>query len=96
MFSVPPYCGVPRLSHQFPFPAEVVVVAVVLVVVAVVVVLVDTGLVVVVVVDDVVVCPGVVALVQEPTSMALIIKKHKANQITLLFNFSLLFFSYRC
>jgi len=47
---VPPYCGVPRLSHQFPVTAVVVAVVVVGVVVLVVVVVVVV-LVVVVVVD---------------------------------------------
>ena len=35
MFSVPPYCGVPRLSHQFPLAVVVVVFTEVVVVVVV-------------------------------------------------------------
>jgi hypothetical protein len=50
---VPPYCGVPRVSHQFPVAAVVVAVVVVGVVIWVVVV------VVVVLVVVVVVCVGV-------------------------------------
>jgi hypothetical protein len=48
---VPPYCGVPRVSHQFPVAAVVVAVVVVGVVIWVVVVVVVVLVVVVVVVD---------------------------------------------
>ena len=88
--NVPPYCGVPRLSHQFP-------------VVVVVVTSVVTGVVVddevdMVVGDDFVVEVGVdvvfevgVDVVQEASSIAAAIKTLKLNQINLFFNLLLLF-----
>ena len=92
MVIVPPYCGVPRLSHQF--PVAVVVTA------AVAVVVVATAVAVVVVVvmvwfDVVVLVIAVVVVVDdEPQDASIIvagINKHKANQIILFFNLALLF-----
>ena len=94
MVIVPPYCGVPRLSHQFPVAEVVTAVvgdnAVVLVAILVLVlVAVLTVLIVVVVVDvDVDV---VVDELQDASSIAAIIKKLKTNQINLFFNFILHF-----
>ena len=82
MVIVPPYCGVPSESHQF--PATVVVVAVVVVTGAVVFV-VDVVVVVLVVVVDVVV--DEVFVPQDASNMAATSKKLKPNQINLFFVF---------
>jgi hypothetical protein len=81
---VPPYCGVPRLSHQLPF--VVVVVVVVGGVVVFVVVVVDFVVIVFVVVD---VGVDVVDLAQDASNIAATSKKLKLNQINLFFNFYL-------
>ena len=81
MVIVPPYCGVPSESHQF--PATVVVVAVVVVTGAVVFV-VDVVVVVLVVVDVVV---DEVFVPQDASNMAATSKKLKPNQINLFFVF---------
>jgi hypothetical protein len=80
MVIVPPYCGVPSESHQF--PAAVVVVAVVVVTGAVVFVVV-----VVVVVAVVVVVVDEVFVPQDASNMAATSKKLKPNQINLFFVF---------
>jgi len=85
---VPPYCGVPRLSHQFPAAVVVVVEGVVVTLVAFVSVVV--AVVVLVVVDVVFVVDGeldvdVVDVAQDASSIAAIIKKLKPNQINLFF-----------
>jgi hypothetical protein len=77
---VPPYCGVPSESHQF--PAAVVVVAVVVVTGAVVFVVV-----VVVVVAVVVVVVDEVFVPQDASNIAATSKKLKPNQINLFFVF---------
>jgi nitrate/nitrite transporter NarK len=86
MVIIPPYFGVPRLSHQFPVAAVVVelVVPVLVVVPAVVfVVEVTVVLVIVVVVVDV-----AVFVVQDASSKAATSNKLKPNQIDLLFIYS--------
>jgi len=86
---VPPYCGTPRLSHQFLLATVVVVVAVVVVAVVVVVLVV----VVVAVVDVVVGCVAVVVvdvLPQDAISIAATINKLEPSKINLFFNFLLL------
>jgi hypothetical protein len=90
---VPPYCGLPRLSHQFPV-AVVVTVAVAVVDVVdvavefVVVVVVITGLDVVVVV----VAFGVVVdLLQDASINAAGIKKLNTSKTILFFTLALLF-----
>jgi hypothetical protein len=86
MVIVPPYCGVPSESHQF--PAAVVVVGVVLVTAVVVV----TGAVVwVVVVFVVVVVVGIVVVdvvfeVQDASNIAATSKTLTLNQINFVFN----------
>jgi hypothetical protein len=88
----PPYCGVPRLSHQL--PVEVVVTAVVAESVVVLVVLTtDVGVVLVVLTIEVVDAGAdvVVDELQDASSIAAIIKKLKNNQVNLLFNFILHF-----
>jgi hypothetical protein len=81
---VPPYVGLPRLSHQF--PVTVVVVAVVVGGVVVVdVVVVD------VVVGGVVVVDVVVDVAQDASNIAATSKKLKPNQINLFFIFCLRF-----
>jgi hypothetical protein len=79
---VPPYCGAPRLSHQFPVAVVVVgavVVTVVLARVVVVVMVVAVVLVVVVVdVDDV---------EHDASNIVATKRKFKPNQINLFFNF---------
>jgi len=90
---VPPYCGVPRLSHQLPAIVVVVVAIVVGAVVAVVLVVVDV-FVSVDVVDDVAV-DVLVDVVQDAINIAAISKKLKPNQINLFFNFLLLLISHR-
>jgi hypothetical protein len=93
MVIVPPYCGVPRLSHQFPVP--VVVTAAVVEVGAVAVVVATAAVVVVTAAFDVVVVAAAVAVVDdEPQDASIIvagIKIHKSNQINLFFTFALLF-----
>jgi hypothetical protein len=86
----PPYCGVPRLSHQL--PVEVVVTAVVVDCVVVPVVLTIDVVVVLVVVTIEVVDVGVDVVVddlQDANNIAVTINKLKPNQITLFFNFIL-------
>jgi hypothetical protein len=82
MVIVPPYCGVPSESHQFPVVAVVVGVVVVEtaveVVVFVVVVVVLVVVVVFVVVDD-------VFVVQDASTIESTNKKLKPNQIIFLF-----------
>ena len=87
MVIVSPYCGVPRLSHQF--PVTVVVVAVVGCVVTVVVVAVFMVVVLVVEVVDVG-ADVVVDVAHDAISIAAINRKLKPNQINLFFNFLLL------
>jgi hypothetical protein len=81
---VPPYCGVPRVSHQFPVTAVVVAVVVVGVVVLVVVVVVVF---VVVVVE--VVCVGVevdvVVLLHDVKTSDVTMRQVSNPQIILLF-----------
>ena len=86
MINTPPYIGVPSESHQF--PVAVVVVGIVVVAVSGVVVLVVVD---VVLVLDVVGVGVDVDLVQDASSIAATSKKHKPNQMNLLFNFLLLF-----
>ena len=91
MVIVPPYCGVPRLSHQF--PVEVVVTAVVVdcAVELVVMPTIDVDVVLVVVIIEVV-DVGVDVVVdelQDANNIAVTINKLKPNQITLFFNFIL-------
>lgn len=85
---MPPYCGVPRLSHQLPVAVLVVAVVmgdvVVIVTVEDVVILVVDVVVIVFVIDDVVV--DVVDALQDVRSIATISKKLKPNQINLFFN----------
>ena len=73
MVSVPPYCGVPRLSHQF--PVEVAVTAVVTAVVDVVDVVVCRLVVVVVVV----VAAGVVEVVEVVEVVVVDFEEQDAN-----------------
>jgi hypothetical protein len=87
---VPPYCGVPRLSHQF--PAAAVVVGVVVVTGAVVVVGAVVLVVVVVLVVLVVVVVDAVDVEQDASNIAATRRKLKLNQINLFFNFLLLFY----
>jgi hypothetical protein len=87
---VPPYCGVPRLSHQFPVTAvvvAVVVVGVVVLVVVVVVVLVVVLVVVVVVVlvVDVGIEVDVVVLLHEAKTIDVTTRKVSNPQIIPLF-----------
>jgi hypothetical protein len=88
---VPPYCGFPRLSHQFP----VALVVVTEVAVAEVVVVDMTALVVVVVVIGIVVVVVVVAfvvvddLLQDASSIAATNTKDKLTQINLCFTLHL-------
>ena len=79
----PPYCGLPRLSHQFPVVAVVVAVVVGGVVVLVVVVLVVV--VVVLVVDVGVEVDDVVFVVQDAKTKDATIRQLSAIQITPLF-----------
>jgi hypothetical protein len=92
----PPYCGFPRLSHQF--PVEVVVVLIVAVVgVAVVVVWVDVIVDVVTTVVDVVVgvtlvvALDVVVLEQDASIIEITTKEHKVKKPSLFFKFALHF-----
>jgi hypothetical protein len=85
---VPPYCGVPRLSHQFPVTEVVVGVVVIGLVVVVVVVILVVDVVILVVVVAVVL--EVVFVVQEASSIAATNKMLKPNQINLFFNYLLL------
>ena len=92
MTIVPPYCGVPSLSHQFPVVVEVVaVVAVVIGGEVVLVVVVEVALVVDVVVDVGLDEDVVVDVAQDASSIATTIKKLKPNPINLFFIFQLLF-----
>ena len=77
---VPPYCGVPSESHQFPAAAVVVAVVVVTGAVVFVVVVVVVVAVVVVEVDE-------VFVPQDASNMAATSKKLKPNQINLFFVF---------
>ena len=77
---VPPYCGVPSESHQFPAAAVVVAVVVVTGAVVFVVVVVVVVAVVVVVMDE-------VFVPQDASNMAATSKKLKPNQINLFFVF---------
>jgi len=83
MVIVPPYCGVPSESHQFPV-AEVVVAVVVGAVVIWVVVFVVVAVILVVVVVCVVVVDDVF-VVQDASTIAITNKKLKPNQIIFLF-----------
>ena len=90
MVNLPPYCGVPRLSHQL--PVEVVVTAVVVDCAAELVVLTIDVDVVLGVVTIEVVDAGVDVVVdelQDANNIVVTIIKLKPNQITLLFNFIL-------
>jgi hypothetical protein len=81
--TVPPYCGVPSESHQFPVEAVVVTVVVIGVVVVEVVVVVVVLVVVVTIVDV-----GVDVFVdveQDAISMEATIKRLKHNHIILFF-----------
>ena len=84
MVIVPPYCGVPSESHQF--PAAVVVVAVVVVTGAVVFVVVVLVVVVVVVVVVMVVVDEVF-VPQDASNIDATSNKLKPNQINLFFVF---------
>jgi hypothetical protein len=77
---VPPYCGVPWESHQFPVALVVVAVVVVAVVAVVVVFVVVVVLVVVVVVVD-----DVVFVVQDAKIMAVTIRQESTIQVIPLF-----------
>jgi hypothetical protein len=83
---VPPYCGVPRLSHQFPVTV-VVVGEVVVAVVTVVIVLVLVVVVFVAVVVDVGVDVDVFDVAQDVSIIAATIKKLKPNHTSLFFNY---------
>ena len=93
MVMVPPYCGTPSLSHQFPVAVFVTGVVVIMVVVVDVEVGLDVKLVVDVGMD--VVLDGVFEVVfdvaQDESRIAVTIKKLKHNQVNLFFNFLLLF-----
>jgi len=97
MVNLPPYCGVPRLSHQL--PVEVVVTAVVVSCDVVLVVLaIDVGVVLVVLTIEVV-DAGVDVVVdelQDANNIVVTINKLKPNQITLFFNFILHIYNYLC
>jgi len=80
----PPYCGWPRLSHQFPVVAVVVVVG--LVVVAVVVVVVVAGVTVVFV-------PWVVVLAHDAITSDITMRHVNNNQIAPFFIQTSLYFS---
>ena len=82
---VPPYCGVPSESHQFPAAVVVVAVVVAVAVVAFVVVVVLV-VVVVIVVEEV-----VVDELHDASSIAATIKKPEHNQINFVFNLFLHF-----
>ena len=97
MVNLPPYCGVPRLSHQL--PVEVVVTAVVVDCAAELVVLTIDVDVVLGVVTIEVVDVGVEVVVdelQDANNIAVTINKLKLNQITLFFNFILHIYNYLC
>jgi hypothetical protein len=84
---VPPYCGVPRLFHQF--PAAVVVEVVVCIDAEVVVVIVEVVVVFICVVDALV-CEVVVevdAELQDASTIAATVNRITANQINLFFIF---------
>ncbi len=93
MVNVPPYCGTPSLSHQFPVAAFVVDDVVIAGLVVVVEVGADVTLVVEVGMDVVLVVVLVVVFdaAQDESNIAVSIKKLKHNQIHLFFNFLLLF-----
>jgi hypothetical protein len=89
---VPPYCGIPRLSHQFPVTAVVVGVVVVTIAAVVVEVAVLVVVVVVVLVVAEIDVVDVFNVEQDDNSIAATRKKIKPNQINLFFNFVLLFY----
>jgi hypothetical protein len=89
---VPPYWGVPRLSHQFPVEVAVVAVVigeldvvVVIATVVVVVVIVEVATVVVVDAAEFVVALVVVDEEQDPITSDITMRRHKAIQIVPLF-----------
>ena len=82
---VPPYCGVPSESHQFPAAVVVVAVVVAVAVVAFVVVVVLV-VVVVIVVEEV-----VVDELQDASDIAATSKTLRLNQINFVFNLFLHF-----
>ena len=90
MVSVPPYCGVPSLSHQLPV-ADVVVTTVVgeedAVVIEVVLVVKVEDVVELEVGTDVDVDVDDVDCEQEASKVAIIIKKLNPNHMPLIFNF---------
>ena len=89
---VPPYCGVPRLSHQFPVTAVVDVVVVGGAVVVVVVIFVVVEVLVFVVVDvDVV---AVLVLLQDAKTSDVTMRHVSAIQMTPLFISTPFFISY--
>jgi hypothetical protein len=90
MVIVPPYCGFPSESHQFPDAAVVVAVVVGVVVIWVVVFVV---VVVVLVVVVVIVVVEVVFEVQDASNIAMTNNKLKPNQIIFLLILSLHVFS---
>ena len=89
----PPYCGTPRLSHQFPVEVVVAAVTVDCIAVLVVVTTVEIGVVLVVMILEVVdICVDVVVdELQDASNIAATIKKIKTNQTDLFFNFILHF-----
>jgi len=88
---VPPYWGVPSLSHQFPLTAVVVaVVETIVEVVAIVVVVEAADVVLVVDVADVIMDVDVVDVEQDASNIATS-RKLKLNQKTLFFNLFLHF-----
>jgi len=83
--SEPPYCGVPRISHQFPVALVVVAVVVVGVVVVVVVLVVVVVVVVVVLVVDVGIEVDVVVLLHDAKTSDVTMRKVSNAQIIPLF-----------
>lgn len=90
---VPPYCGIPRLSHQLPVALVVTVevIAVGVVVVGTTALVVDVVVEIIVVVVDVVTFVVVDAVPQDASSSAATNTKAKPNQIILCFTFHLHF-----
>lgn len=89
--NVPPYTGVPRLSHQFPVEVVVTLTTVLVVVVWADVVVDVVDIIGVVSVVDVWVVIEVDLAVQDARIIETAIKGHRAKIITLFFNLFLLF-----
>jgi 1-acyl-sn-glycerol-3-phosphate acyltransferase len=85
MVIVPPYCGLPRLSHQFPVVAVVIEVGWVVVVEVGWVIVVEVGWVIVVVVPTVDVVALVVVLAQDAKTSDVTMRQVNTIQIAPLF-----------